>query len=78
MKDFTKTQKDNKAVSLKCNTCSEIVKAFGIEPGDRCMGTPNTEGGLGRSVPNHPCKGKYMPFDGRTADSIKRRTDGAA
>lgn len=77
MKDFTKTQQ-SRSVSLKCNRCSEVVKAFGIEPGDKCMGTPNMDGGMGASMPNTPCSGKYIPFDGREADAIKRRTDGAA
>ncbi len=78
MKDFTKTQKQGKAAALKCNECSTIVNAFGIEPGDKCVGTVDTSDGMGASRPLAPCEGKYMPFDGRAADAIKRRSDGSA
>ena len=78
MKDFTKTQESSKAVSLKCNTCNSVVKAFGIDPGDPCAGNSRVDADLGRPGPHISCNGKYMAFDGRAADAIKRRTDGAA
>ena len=86
MKDFTKTQEKNtsKAVALKCNKCSTVVTAFGIEPGDPCglQDFPMQPQGLSsNSTPHTPstgCGGKYMKIDDQSADRAKRRTDGSA
>ena len=76
MKDFTKKQK--KADFLKCNTCSTIVKAFGVEPGAHCVSFAKAGENLGASAEAAHCSGVYIAFDARAADALKRRTDGSA
>ena len=78
MKDFTqaKSKTTQEKVDLKCNKCSTMVRAYGVEVGDTCTLIPNSADHNVRG--GTPCGGKYLKVDAKTADEIKRRTDGAA
>lgn len=82
MKDFTKTQekRNDKVGAMKCNTCNTVVNAFGVHPGDRCIGIHGAEADIAahQSDNSGRCPGKYMKIDDKSADNAKRRTDGAA
>lgn len=68
-KDKTTTvyEAPQEKMDMRCSSCGVIFRAYGVAEGDPC-----------RNPDKAVCRGKMVKIDAQMADSIKRRSDGAA